>query len=183
MGIYLNPQNTLFQNMKNSEIYVDHSLMIENINKIINTENNKLCVSRPRRFGKSTDANMLVAYYSKGCDSSNIFKDLKISQTELYQKHLNQHNVIHINMQDFVPLSLVCNNIIGINDTFTDNKSLRNDRCRPTSRCLFGEMWLSHIRPDRYLHRIVAVNIGAALAIILFRIRQNRNTPVQIARP
>ena len=76
--------------------------MIENINKIINTENNKLCVSRPRRFGKSTDANMLVAYYSKGCDSSNIFKDLKISQTELYQKHLNQHNVIHINMQDFL---------------------------------------------------------------------------------
>ena len=59
-------------------------------------------MSRPRRFGKSTDANMLVAYYSKGCDSSNIFKDLKISQTELYQKHLNQHNVIHINMQDFL---------------------------------------------------------------------------------
>ena len=102
MGIYLNPQNTLFQNMINSEIYVDHSLLIENTNKIINTENNKLCISRPRRFGKSTDANMLVAYYSKGCDSSQIFNDLKISQTELYQKHLNQHNVIHLNMQDFL---------------------------------------------------------------------------------
>ena len=102
MGIYLNPQNTLFQNMINSEIYVDHSLLIENTNKIINTENNKLCISRPRRFGKSTDANMLVAYYSKGCDSSQIFNRLKISQTELYQKHLNQHNVIHLNMQDFL---------------------------------------------------------------------------------
>ena len=102
MGIYLNPQNTLFQNMINSEIYVDHSLLIENTNKIINTENNKLCISRPRRFGKSTDANMLTAYYSKGCDSSQIFNDLKISQTELYQKHLNQHNVIHLNMQDFL---------------------------------------------------------------------------------
>ena len=45
---------------------------------------------------------MLVAYYSKGCDSSQIFNRLKISQTELYQKHLNQHNVIHINMQDFL---------------------------------------------------------------------------------
>nr|DAX11291.1 MAG TPA: hypothetical protein [Bacteriophage sp.] len=89
----------------------------------------------------------------------------------------------HINMQDFVPLSLVCNNIIGINDTFTDNKSLRDDRCRSASRRLFSEMWFSHIRPDRYLHRMVAVNIGAALTIILFRIRQNRNTPVQIARP
>ena len=102
MGIYLNPQNTLFQNMVNSEIYVDHSLLIENTNKIINTENNKLCISRPRRFGKSTDANMLVAYYSKGCDSSSIFDNLKISQTKLYQKYLNQHNVIHINMQDFL---------------------------------------------------------------------------------
>ena len=102
MGIYLNPQNTLFQNMINSEIYVDHSLLIENTNKIINTENNKLCISRPRRFGKSTDANMLTAYYSKGCDSLDIFNDLKISQTELYQKHLNQHNVIHLNMQDFL---------------------------------------------------------------------------------
>lgn len=101
MGIYLNPQNTLFQNVVNSEIYVDHSLLIENINKIIDTENNKLCISRPRRFGKSTDANMLVAYSSKGCDSSSIFDNLKISQTKLYQKHLNQHNVIHINMQDF----------------------------------------------------------------------------------
>lgn len=102
MGIYLNPQNTLFQNVVNSEIYVDHSLLIENINKIIDTENNKLCISRPRRFGKSTDANMLVAYSSKGCDSSSIFDNLKISQTKLYQKHLNQHNVIHINMQDFL---------------------------------------------------------------------------------
>lgn len=102
MGIYLNPQNTLFQNMVNSEIYVDHSLLIADTNKIINTENNKLCISRPRRFGKSTDANMLVAYYSKGCDSSSIFDNLKISQTKFYQKHLNQHNVIHINMQDFL---------------------------------------------------------------------------------
>ena len=59
-------------------------------------------VSRPRRFGKSTDANMLVAYYSKGCDSLKLFDNLKISETELYQKHLNQHNVIHLNMQDFL---------------------------------------------------------------------------------
>ena len=102
MGIYLNPGNTLFSNMFNSEIYVDHSLLIQETNKIINKDNNKLCISRPRRFGKSTDANMLVAYYSKGCDSSNIFDDLKIGQTEMYQKHLNKHNVIHLNMQKFL---------------------------------------------------------------------------------
>lgn len=114
MGIYLNPQNTLFQNMKNSEIYVDHSLLIENTNKIISTESNKWCVLRPRRFGKSTDANMLVAYYSKGCDSSDIFNDLKISQTELYEKHLNKHNVIHMNMQNFLSYTHDVNKMISL---------------------------------------------------------------------
>ena len=102
MGIYLNPNNEKYAEMLRGEVFVDHSLLIEKTNPLICTPNKMLCVSRPRRFGKSTDANMLVAYYSKGCDSSQIFNDLKISQTELYQKHLNQHNVIHINMQDFL---------------------------------------------------------------------------------
>ena len=45
---------------------------------------------------------MLVAYYSKGCDSHHIFDSLKISQTDHYLEHLNQHHVIHINMQNFL---------------------------------------------------------------------------------
>ena len=102
MGIYLNPNNQNFYEAVNKEIYVDKSLLIERIEHLKEKVNKYLCISRPRRFGKSTDANMLVAYYSKGCDSSQIFNRLKISQTELYQKHLNQHNVIHINMQDFL---------------------------------------------------------------------------------
>jgi hypothetical protein len=88
--------------MKNSDIYVDHSLLIDKVNHLIDKDNNKLCVSRPRRFGKSTDANMLVAYYSLGCDSSSLFDDLKISQTKNYQKYLNKYNVIHLNMQQFL---------------------------------------------------------------------------------
>ena len=102
MGIYLNPTNQNFYEAVNKEIYVDKSLLIERIEHLKEKVNKYLCISRPRRFGKITDANMLVAYYSKGCDSSQIFNRLKISQTELYQKHLNQHNVIHINMQDFL---------------------------------------------------------------------------------
>ena len=102
MGIYLNPNNQNFYEAVNKEIYVDKSLLIEKIEYLKEKVNKYICVSRPRRFGKSTDANMLVAYYSKGCDSSHIFNDLKISQTELYYKHLNQHNVIHVNMQDFL---------------------------------------------------------------------------------
>ncbi|MEI3326233.1 MAG: AAA family ATPase [Thomasclavelia sp.] len=114
MGIYLNPDNEKYAEMLRGEVFVDHSLLIEKTNHQIRTSNKMLCVSRPRRFGKSTDANMLVAYYSKGCDSSNIFKDLKISQTELYQKHLNQHNVIHINMQDFLSISSSINDMVEL---------------------------------------------------------------------
>ncbi|UWO90398.1 AAA family ATPase [Thomasclavelia spiroformis DSM 1552] len=102
MGVYLNPNNQNFYEAVNKEIYVDKSLLIERIEYLKEKVNKYICVSRPRRFGKSTDANMLVAYYSKGCDSSHIFNNLKISQTELYYKHLNQHNVIHVNMQDFL---------------------------------------------------------------------------------
>src|SRR5699024_2942901 len=102
MGLYLNPRNDSFQQAINNPIYVDKSLLINYTKQLIGTGDNKLCVSRPRRFGKSTDANMLVAYYSKGCDSQYIFDSLKISQTDHYLKHLNQHHVIHINMQDFL---------------------------------------------------------------------------------
>lgn len=99
MGIYLNPGNMSFLQATNNPIYVDKSLLIEYTNSLIGINDCKICVSRPRRFGKSTDANMLVAYYSKGCDSSNIFETLKISKTNGYQKHLNQHNVIHVDIQ------------------------------------------------------------------------------------
>ena len=102
MGLYLNPRNDNFQQAINNHIYVDKSLLIKYTNQLIGTGDNKLCVSRPRRFGKSTDANMLVAYYSKGCDSHHIFDSLKISQTDHYLEHLNQHHVIHINMQSFL---------------------------------------------------------------------------------
>ena len=102
MGIYLNPTNQNFYEAVNKEIYVDKSLLIQHIEYLRNKINKYICVSRPRRFGKSTDANMLVAYYSKGCDSHHIFDSLKISQTDYYLEHLNQHHVIHINMQSFL---------------------------------------------------------------------------------
>ena len=102
MGIYLNPANNGYSETKNGKVFVDKSLLIDYTNQVIKTPQKNICISRPRRFGKSTDANMLVAYYSKGCDSLDIFNDLKISQTELYQKHLNKHNVIHLDIQKFL---------------------------------------------------------------------------------
>lgn len=62
MGIYLNPGNEEFQKALNSKIYVDKTMLISEMNRNLNTEHQNICVSRPRRFGKSMTANMLVAY-------------------------------------------------------------------------------------------------------------------------
>ena len=101
MGIYLNPGNIDFQQALNSKIYVDKSMLFEYANSVIYTEQKFICVSRPRRFGKSMAANMLTAYYSRGCDSREMFSRLKIASSESFEKHLNKYNVIRINMMDF----------------------------------------------------------------------------------
>ena len=98
MGIYLNPNNVLLQRAIKSEIFIDKSMMIAELNKLVDTENNYICVSRPRRFGKSMAGNMIAAYYSKGCDSRELFKDLKIAQDKSYEEYLNRLNVIKIDL-------------------------------------------------------------------------------------
>ena len=102
MGIYLNPGNEQFLEAINSKIYVDKSELIAYTNEVFGTENKCICVSRPRRFGKSMTANMLCAYYSRDCDSRIIFDHLKIGNLDCYPKNLNQCNVIAINMQQFL---------------------------------------------------------------------------------
>ncbi len=101
MGIYFNPDNRAFTKSYKNPLYVDKSLLIQKINPFIDINDCFVCVARPRRFGKSVDANMLTAYYSKGCDSTFIFDNLKISQTNEYKDHLNKHNVIYLNMLSF----------------------------------------------------------------------------------
>lgn len=102
MGIYLNPDNTDFQIALNAQIYIDKTELIAYTNQIIQTEQRFICVSRPRRFGKSIAANMLTAYYSRGCDSAEMFAPYKIASHESFRKHLNRFNVIHVNMIDFL---------------------------------------------------------------------------------
>ena len=78
MGSYLNPGNKGFQESLNSEIYVDKTGLIEKTNAVLDTRQNFLCVSRPRRFGKSMAADMLAAYYERGEDADLLFRSLKI---------------------------------------------------------------------------------------------------------
>ncbi len=102
MGFYLNAGNDLFRRALNSRIYVDKSELIAYTNSILDTENEYICVSRPRRFGKSMAANMLAAYYDKSCDSMSIFKELKIAQNPEFEKNLNKYDVIFLEIQNMI---------------------------------------------------------------------------------
>ncbi len=102
MGIYVNPSNTAFEMSRFSDIYVDKSMLIRRMNAAYRTEKRFVCVSRPRRFGKSMAANMLSAYYSCGCDSATLFAGLKIEKDLSYKSHLNRHHVIRLDIQQFL---------------------------------------------------------------------------------
>ena len=101
MGIYLNPGNENFKRDLRSEIYVDKSLLIAKLNSIIDTNENYVCISRPRRFGKTMAVSMLAAYYSRGCDSRELFSSLKIAEEKTYAECLNKFNVIQLDINAF----------------------------------------------------------------------------------
>ena len=102
MGRFVNPDNSAFQVALNSPIYVDKTGLLEYTNSVLNTTEAYICNCRPRRFGKSYAANMLAAYYSKGCNSEEMFSGLDISRESDFKTHLNKYDVIHLDIQWFL---------------------------------------------------------------------------------
>ena len=102
MGICLNPDNLSFTEALQSEIYVDKTGLLVYTNKVMGTGQKYICISRPRRFGKTMAAEMLAAYYSRGCDSEDLFGGLKIAKTPSFKTHLNRYDVLFLNIQDFL---------------------------------------------------------------------------------
>lgn len=98
MGIYLNPGNENFQEALRGEVYVDKTMMLDNLNTFMARGNKYICVSRPRRFGKTLAQNMVSAYYSRGCDSAELFSHLKIAAVPGYKDNMNRFHVIQIDM-------------------------------------------------------------------------------------
>ncbi len=99
-----NTQIILFRDALNSEIYVDKSKLIGKISPMIRTNGKYICITRPRRFGKTVNANMLGAYYTKGYDTHELFENLAIAGEQGFKENINRYNVIHIDfsiMPDF----------------------------------------------------------------------------------
>ena len=120
MGIYLNPGNIGFEQICRGE-YIDKTGLIRLVNQRIGGPNNLLCISRPRRFGKSYAAKMLCAYYDCSCDSHHLFAKRNIGKPKSYRTYLNQYNVIYLDITGFIsaakrqgiPLRDVPNMIVG----------------------------------------------------------------------
>lgn len=98
MSLCLNTKSALilYKELMNSQYFVDKSAMIENMNRRIRTNMKYVCITKPRRFGKTSVINMLGAYYGKAYDSAELFDGLDISKSETYAEHLNKYNVIHL---------------------------------------------------------------------------------------
>ena len=102
MGVYLNPGSEMFEQSLNSEIYVDKTGLIEQTNRCFKSQQKYLCVSRPRRFGKTMAADMLCAYYDRTVDGAALFRGLAIEQAESFARNRNSCDVIRLNMQEFL---------------------------------------------------------------------------------
>ena len=100
MGQFIDRENYGFRRVKNSD-FVDKSGLLNILNRNMDTENGFMCVSRPRRFGKSVAAEMVYAYYDRKSDSRNLFEGLEITKSPDYEKHLNKYPTIFIDWNDF----------------------------------------------------------------------------------
>jgi hypothetical protein len=112
MGNYLNIGNDGFEMVRKGK-YVDKTGLIAFINSTLGTKRKLTCVSRPRRFGKSFAAQMLCAYYGKGCDSRELFYGLKIASDESFEEHLNRYDVIYLDITTLISSVSDIKNIVS----------------------------------------------------------------------
>lgn len=115
MGIYLDSKTayTLYKNETEKPYFVDKSLMLKDLFPMVMEGSNYICITRPRRFGKTVMANMIASFFSRGCNSEDIFKNLEISEEQEIMEHINQYQVIHISFNDTAGQSTSYEQYIG----------------------------------------------------------------------
>lgn len=115
MGKFLNSKKAamLFKDDMESTYFVDKTALLDELLPIIDPgvpsgktaaieeqhlgrSSKYICITRPRRFGKSMAANMIAAYFGKGRDTHSVFDKLAVGSRDWYHAHINRHNVIHI---------------------------------------------------------------------------------------
>ncbi len=151
MGTYVNPGNQAFRRISGPD-YVDMTGLIRLVNDRVGGAQSLLCISRPRRFGKSYAAKMLTAYYDRSCDSHTLFDKKTISRTKAYEEHLNKYNVICLDMTSFLSEAKVCHRPLGEVPQMII-EALREDLMReypnlPARKTLNEELLCAAEKPD-----------------------------------
>lgn len=102
MGVYLDSKTayTLYKSETEKPYFVDKTMLLMELFPLVSEGNNYICITRPRRFGKTVMANMISSFFSRSCNSMDIFKKLFISQEAGWEKYLNRYPVIHISLND-----------------------------------------------------------------------------------
>ena len=100
MSYFLNTvsDNNQFIKTTKEDYFVDKSELISKLNKLVGSARQFICITRPRRFGKSVNAAMLASYYTKNLDTKDVFDKLNVHECDSYEEHLNKHNVIYMSL-------------------------------------------------------------------------------------
>ena len=102
MGIYVNSKTayTLYKSETVKPYFIDKTMILKELFPLVEEGSNYLCITRPRRFGKTVMANMIASFFSKGRNAEDVFQTLKIYREKDCQKYMNQYTVIHITFND-----------------------------------------------------------------------------------
>ena len=106
MSLYLNSSNLSFKKVVNSG-FVDKSDLLSFLNAKLNSENGFICVSRPRRFGKSLFLSSLEAFLSPNYQNPEdlsshleLFKDTAVlKETEFCQEFMGKYPTVLISFK------------------------------------------------------------------------------------
>lgn len=102
MGRYLDSRRplVLYEEEYAGTYFVDKSAMLEEIFPLIGQGNKYLCITRPRRFGKTVMANMISAFLGRGQNSRDLFSRLAIGASKEFDRHVNQYPVLSVSMNE-----------------------------------------------------------------------------------
>ena len=147
MGIYLNPGADLFLEARRSKIYVDKTAMLSELSAVLGTQQKYVCVSRPRRFGKSMAANMICAYYDHTV-ADEVFAGLAVARGEDFPRGRGACDVLRLNMQEFLSetksmakfLSLLEDSLLwDLLRAYPDYEYLRRNQLRRVMETIYME--------------------------------------------
>ena len=102
MGLFLNGIGIYdrYKTVTKGQYFVDKTALLEEIIPLLGQEQRFVCITRPRRFGKTIMANMIGSFFEKGMDNRKIFDELEISKSDQYENYIGRYNVIYIDFSE-----------------------------------------------------------------------------------